>query len=213
MYFCKMLMIDNILISEEVLESKFICALDQCKGACCYEGDFGAPISDEEKHILDEIYPKVKPYLDGKSIEQIEKNGLYQYYREMKSWGTTLMPDGACVFMTRDEKGIAACGIEKAFKHGEIEFQKPISCHLYPVRVKENKAQGFIAVNYDQWEICKAACSLGESHKMPLYRFVKDALIRRFGAEFYAQLEDAALQYNLPIAKDINAVASDTRKV
>ena len=96
-------MIDNILVSDEVLEAKFICALDKCKGACCYEGDFGAPLSKEEKQILDEIYPKVKSFLDPKSIAHIEKNGLYQYYREMKSWGTSLMPDGACVgkFLTK----------------------------------------------------------------------------------------------------------------
>ena len=192
MYFCSMLMIDNVLISDEVLESKFICALDKCKGACCYEGDFGAPISNDEKQKIAEAYPKVKPYLDSKSIAQIEKNGRYQYYREMKSWGTTLMPDGACVFMTRDEKGIAACGIEKAFKNGETDFQKPISCHLYPVRIKENSAQGFVAVNYDQWDICKAACSLGEANKMPLYRFVKDALIRKLGKAFYEELDASA---------------------
>ena len=186
-----MLMIDNILVSDEVMEAKFICALDKCKGACCYEGDFGAPLSAEEKQILDEIYPNVKPFLNPKSIAHIEKNGLYKYYREMKSWGTSLMPDGACVFMTRDKKGIAACGIEQAFKDDATDFQKPISCHLYPVRIKENKEQGFVAVNYDQWDICKAACSLGEANKMPLFRFVKVALIRRFGKAFYKQLEAA----------------------
>ena len=191
-----MLMIDNVLVSDEVLESKFICALDKCKGACCYEGDFGAPLSQEEKQTLDEIYPKVKEFLDTASIDQIEKEGLYSYYKEMKSWGTSLMPDGACVFMTRDKNGIAACGIETAYKQGAVDFQKPISCHLYPIRVKTNIEQGFIAVNYDQWDICKAACSLGEKHKMPLFRFVKDALIRKFGESFYEQLEAAAEDLN-----------------
>jgi hypothetical protein len=187
-----MLVIENILISDEVLESKFICALDKCKGACCYEGDFGAPITTDEKQKIEDAYSKVKPFLNSKSIARIEKNGLYQYYREMKSWGTTLMPDGACVFMIRDENGIAACGIEKAYKNGETDYQKPISCHLYPIRIKENPAQGFVAVNYDQWDICKAACSLGEANKMPLYRFVKEALIRRFGEAFYEELDAAA---------------------
>ena len=191
MYFCSMLMIDNVLISDEVLESKFICALDKCKGACCYEGDFGAPLADGEKQILDAIYIKIKPYLNPESNAQIEQNGLYKYYREARSWGTSLMPDGACVFMTKDSNNIAACGIEKAYKDGVTDFQKPISCHLYPIRVKENKEQGFTAVNYDKWDICKAGCKLGESEKMPLYRFVKDALIRKFGIEFYMQLEAA----------------------
>lgn len=186
-----MLMIDNILVSDEVLEARFICALDKCKGACCYEGDFGAPVTAEEKEIIEEIYPNVKAFLTPQSIAQIEKSGLYQYYREMKSWGTALMPDGACVFMTRDKNGIAACGIEQANKAGVSDFKKPISCHLYPIRIKENKQQGFVAVNYDQWDICKAACTLGEAQKMPLYQFVKDALIRKFGEDFYQQLDEA----------------------
>lgn len=195
-------MIDNILVSDEVLEAKFICALDKCKGACCYEGDFGAPLTDAEKEIMEEIYPKIEGYLEPKSILQIEKKGLFQYYHEMKSWGTTLMPDGACVFMTRDEKGIAACGIETAFKEGASDFQKPISCHLYPIRVKVNKEQGFVAVNYDQWDICQAACSLGEANKMPLYRFVKDALIRKFGTGFYEQLDTAYHDMNTSHEKE-----------
>ncbi|MBK8448664.1 MAG: DUF3109 family protein [Saprospiraceae bacterium] len=184
-----MFIIDNVLISDDVLESNFICALDKCKGACCYEGDFGAPITNDEKDKLDSIYQQVKAYLSPKSILEIEKNGNSAYYREMKSFGTTLMPDGACVYMNKDEHGIAACGIEQAYKAGATDFQKPISCHLYPIRVKENKAQGFTALNYDQWDICKAACSLGESEKLPLFRFVKDALIRRFGLSFYEELE------------------------
>ncbi len=191
-YICGMLMIDNILVSEDILESRFICALDKCKGACCYEGDFGAPILEEEQEILEKIYAQIQDFLEPASIRQIESKGLTAYYPEMKSRGTALMPDGACVFMTRDKQGIASCGIEKAYKHGAVDFQKPISCHLYPVRVKTNTEQGFIAVNYDRWDICKAACNLGEQQKMPLYRFVKAALIRKFGEAFYDQLEAAA---------------------
>ncbi len=184
-------MIDNILVSDEVMESQFICNLDKCKGACCYEGDFGAPLTEAEKTILENSFDDFKLYLDPQAIKQIESSGLYAYYRENKTWGTSLMPDGSCVFMTRNAMGIAACGIEQAFKAGATEFQKPISCHLYPIRLKENKAQGFIALNYDEWDICKAACKLGQENKMPLFRFVKSALIRRFGPAFYEQLEAA----------------------
>lgn len=186
-----MVIIENVLVSDEVLETHFICALDKCKGACCYEGDFGAPLSLEEKQILDEIYPQIKVYLNSESIEHIGQHGLYKYYREARSWGTELMPDGACVFMTRDKNNIAACGIEQAYKEGVTEFRKPISCHLYPIRVKENVAQHFTALNYDQWEICNAACKLGASQKLPLYQFVKEALIRKFGTQFYEQLDAA----------------------
>jgi hypothetical protein len=184
-----MLMIDDILISEEVLETRFICALDKCKGACCYEGDFGAPVTKEEKVIIKQLYDEIKPFLNPASIDQIEKQGLFKYYPEMKSSGTALMPDGACVFMKKNKKGIASCGIEEAYNTGAIDFRKPVSCHLYPIRVKENKKQGFIAVNYDQWEICNPACRFGESQNMPLYQFVKEALIRRFGNDFYEQLD------------------------
>ncbi len=187
-------MIDNILISGEIMEAQFICALNKCKGACCYEGDFGAPIEPEEKEQLERIYPHIREYLSSESNKKIEESGIYAYYPEMKSWGTALMPDGACVFMNRDSSGIAVCGIEQAWKEGASDFRKPVSCHLYPIRVKENKAQGFIALNYDQWDICKAGCALGEQEKMPLFRFLKSALIRRFGEEFYMQLEAAWLR-------------------
>jgi hypothetical protein len=188
-----MLLIDDILVSEDLLKSHFICALNTCKGACCHEGDFGAPLTEEEKAILEKIYPQVKPYLDPSSIDRIEKTGMYTFYKEMNTWGTSLMENGACVFMCRNEEGVAYCGVEKAYHEGSTEFQKPVSCHLYPVRVISHEEQKFTAVNYDKWDICKAACSLGNQHKMPLYRFVKTALIRRFGESFYKQLEAAGM--------------------
>lgn len=184
-------MIDDILISDELLESYFVCKLDACKGACCYEGDFGAPLSKDELPVLTSVWKNLKNYLDPAAYEIIQKSGPYKFYREMQSWGTQLRPDGSCVFMIRDEKGIAKCGIEQAWKDGKTDFQKPISCHLYPVRVNENPKRGFTALNYDTWDICKAACRFGEENKMPLFRFVKSALIRRFGEEFYNQLEAA----------------------
>lgn len=187
-----MIAIGNILVSDEVVEEHFICHLDKCKGACCWKGDFGAPLELTEKQILDDIYPEVKEFLTKEGRKQIETNRPYRYYRGMASWGTELLDNGACAFMTKEKNGIAACGIEKAYKAGKTDFQKPISCHLYPLRVQENKTKTFTAINYDRWDICKAACALGESEKLPVYRFIKDALIRKFGKDFYESLEKAA---------------------
>ena len=175
------------------MTEKFHCQLTACKGACCYEGDFGAPLLDEEREILEQIQNNLEPFLSAESITILESQGSSKYYRGMQSWGTMLQKDGSCVYMYKNAEGIAGCSIEKAYQAGAVNFQKPVSCHLYPVRVKENKAQGFVACNYDRWDICQAACSFGKDQKMPLYRFVKDALIRRFGESFYEQL-DAAYQ-------------------
>ena len=187
-----MIAIRDILVSEDIIEEQFICSLDRCKGACCYEGDLGAPLQDEELDILDEIYPKVRPYLSQRSIEVIENKGLYAFYKDLGSYGTQLDKGGPCVFMGSDPTGVAYCNIEKAWKDGLIDFRKPISCHLYPIRVLSNKNQGFTAINYDRWEICNPGCQLGKQEKMPLYKFVKEAIIRRFGAQFYDELGEIA---------------------
>ncbi len=188
-----MIIIENKIISAEVVEKQFVCNLNACKGACCKEGDFGAPLDLEEKQTLDEIYPFVKPFLPEESIERIEKLGTSQWFEEPKEYGTTLLPDGACVFMTRDQLGIAHCGIEQAHNEGLINFKKPISCHLYPIRVESKDEIDHI--NYDRWDICSAACTLGEKEKVPVHQFVKQALVRKYGEEFYDQLDDAAKQY------------------
>ena len=188
-----MLIIENKLINEQVLNEQFMCNLDACKGACCWEGDFGAPLETEELYILEAIYEKVKPFLSTKSIKRIEEKGLFTFFEEPKEYGTTLMENtGACVYMTFDKNGVAKCGIEKAYEHGVIDFKKPISCHMYPVRVTQNRKNGFEVLNYDEWDICSAACKKGKDHKMPVYRFVKDALVRKYGPEFYEELEAAA---------------------
>ncbi|MDQ3142237.1 MAG: DUF3109 family protein [Bacteroidota bacterium] len=188
-----MIAIQDKLVSEDIIEEYFICALDQCKGACCWEGDLGAPLQDEELKILDEIYPVIKDLLSVESQDLIENGKGYLYFDELKGFGTRLHRNGPCVYLTYEESGMARCGIEKAWELGRIDFQKPISCHLYPIRVIENKAQGFTAVNYDRWDICSSGCQLGERHKLPLHQFVKKALIRKFGESFYEELEAAAL--------------------
>lgn len=184
-----MIIIDEILISEPVYRQHFVCNLKACKGACCWEGDFGAPLETGELHILENIYENIKPFLHPKGIEAIEAKGLYTWFDEPEEYGTSLLDNGTCAYMTIDKTGTAKCGIEQAYHAGATDFYKPISCHLYPIRVNKDEDKDFEALNYDEWEICNAACELGKKEQIPLYRFVKDAIIRRYGTAFYAQLE------------------------
>lgn len=186
-----MVIVQDKLISEDVLEQAFVCNLQACKGACCWEGDFGAPLEKGELDILVDIFDRVKPFLLPEAVDHLQKEGLYTFYED-EGFGTTLMPNGACAYMTLDPSGIAQCGIEKAFKAGAIEFQKPISCHLYPIRVKKDEKERFEALNYDRWEICNPACQLGKKLKMPVYRFLKEALVRKYGPDFYEELDEVA---------------------
>lgn len=188
-----MIVIDDILISDDVVDKKFVCDLSKCKGACCIEGDGGAPLEVDELQIMEDIYEKVKPYMSEKGIAAVEKKGKYVFEKddEYTGYGTPLIGNtGACAYVVEDENGMALCSIEQAHKDGIVDFKKPISCHLYPIRIKELKLN--TAVNYDYWDICDDACKLGKSLKMPTYKFVKDGLIRKFGEEFYAQLDGAA---------------------
>lgn len=191
-----MFMINNILVSDEILEKKFCCNLAACKGVCCVEGDYGAPLEPEEREILKAIYDKVEPGLDDVSRDAIDANGVEQYFPGMNDYGTTLRPDGACAFVTFDESGMALCGIEKKYNEGIIDFKKPLSCELYPIRVNRDREVGFTALNYDEWEICTPAIMNGEKLGLPLVVFAKEALIRGFGEEFYNALEAAQEFYN-----------------
>ncbi len=186
-----MLLIDDILVSDRLFTERFVCHLDKCKGVCCIEGDFGAPLETEELHTLERIYEDIKPFLRKEGLEVLEKEGLFTLYKEEKSYGTPLLENGACAYLTYDEKGIALCGIELAWKAGATDFQKPISCHLYPIRIARNEKKNFEAVNYEEWEICSDACKLGEELNVPVFRFLKEPLIRKYGEAFYEQLEDA----------------------
>ena len=186
-----MILIQDVIVSREVVDEAFMCNLNACKGACCWEGDFGAPLETEELHTLERIYPEIKPFLSEEGIEVLEKDGLFTYYKENKDYGTPLIDGGACAYITYDDKGIANCGIEKAYRAGATDFIKPVSCHLYPIRVQENEKKGFTAINYDQWDICSAACELGKKEKIPVYKFVKSGIIRKFGKEFFEELDSA----------------------
>ncbi len=184
-----MLIVKDVLVSDEIVEEQFICNLKACKGACCWEGDWGAPLETAELHILEQIYEHVAPYLSEEGKAVIKEDGLFTYYKEPKEYGTPLLKNGACAYMTYDEIGIAKCGIEQAYLAGATDFKKPISCHLYPIRVTENKKTGFESLNYDEWEICSAACQLGKKEQVPVYRFVKEALVRKYGEAFYEELD------------------------
>ncbi len=178
--------IDDKLISGELIDEMFHCDIAVCKGACCVEGDLGAPLEDRELGILDEIYPEVRPYLRKEGIEAIEEQGV-AVLDFTHAYSTPLVKGKECAYVTFDHKGVASCGIEQAWEDGKIDFRKPVSCHLYPVRIKEYDE--FDALNYDRWSICSAACSLGEKKGIPVYEFVKDALIRKYGQAFYDTLE------------------------
>ena len=185
-----MYLIQEVLVSEEVFSRQFVCHIDKCKGACCWEGDYGAPIAKDEIEQIKNAYPKVKKYLSETAIAQIEKQGVAPYDKEYGGEVTPLMEDKSCAFLLKDDSGVAVCSFQKAHQTGETDFIKPVSCQLYPLRVTSNEASGFEAINYDEWEICSAACNLGADLSMPVFRFVKDAIIRKYGTKFYEEMEN-----------------------
>ncbi|WP_228852708.1 DUF3109 family protein [Aegicerativicinus sediminis] len=184
-----MFQMGKTLVSEDILDKEFVCNLSACKGACCVDGDAGAPLEESETQILKDIFPMVRPYLRKEGIQSIEKQGPF-VIGEDGDFETPLVNGGECAYVIFDAKGVALCAIEEAYNKGDIDWKKPVSCHLYPVRVKEYSE--FSAVNYHRWPICNDACSLGKELKVPVYKFVKEALIRKFGENWYAGLEDVA---------------------
>lgn len=184
-----MFQLGKTIVSEEIIENDFVCNISACKGACCIDGEAGAPLEEEEISILDDIYEKVKPFLRPESIEIIQSQGTH-IKGEDGEWETPLVNGNECAYVIFDEKKTALCGIEEAYNSGHISWKKPVSCHLYPVRVKQY--QEFAAVNYHRWYICDDACALGKELQVPIYKFVKQALIRKFGAQWYKELEEVA---------------------
>lgn len=184
-----MFQLGKTIVSEEILEKDFVCNLSACKGECCIAGDAGAPLEEGERQILKDIYPKVKPFLRKEGIEAIEEQGT-SIIGEDGEHETPLINGADCAYVTFDKNGTALCGIEEAYNKGKITWKKPLSCHLYPVRVQNYSA--FSAVNYHQWYICDDACVLGKELQVPIYKFVKDALLRKFGEDWYAELEKTA---------------------
>mgnify|MGYP001442731444 FL=1 len=184
-----MIQVDDKIISFEVFEKQFVCDLSACKGACCVEGDAGAPLADKELDVLPNIYNEVKSYMRTEGIAEIEKQGFFVLDGDGDKT-TPLVKNKECAFVVFDENNIAKCSIEQAYNDGKINFKKPISCHLFPIRIKEYR--DFDAVNYEAINICKPACFCGESLRVPVYRFLKEPLIRLYGEEWYDKLTEAA---------------------
>lgn len=188
-----MFQIENTLISEEIIENDFVCNLNACRGACCVDGESGAPLEDAETEILVDIFADVKPYLTPEGIKAIEEQGAF-VKGEDGEWETPLVNKSECAYVIFSEKGVAKCGLEEAYNQGATTWKKPVSCHLYPIRTREYTE--FTAVNYHKWEICDPACSLGQELKVPIYKFVKEALTRKFGEKWYSELEKVAEELN-----------------
>ncbi len=193
-----MIQIDDKLISEDLFSEEFVCNLAKCKGICCVEGDAGAPLDEDETKILDEIYPKIKPYLRSEGIQAIEEQGTYTLDFE-EDLVTPLVNNAECAYVIFDEKGYTKCAIEKAYEDGVIDWQKPISCHLYPIRITEYS--NFSAINYHEWDICSDACTLGKELGVKVYQFLKKPLIRKYGEEFYQTLSEAAEEWEKEFGK------------
>jgi len=187
-----MILLDNTIISEDILEKNFICNLSACKGACCIEGDFGAPITEEEIETIGAELSNILPFLNSESVNEINKKGIWEKDID-GDLVTTCLPSGECNFSIKESDGTLKCGIEQANKACKSSIQKPLSCHLYPIRI--SKVGNYDAVNYHKWDICKPACKLGDEHKLPVFQFLKIPLIRKFGTEWFNELSFVAAQW------------------
>ena len=183
-----MFQLNKTIVSEEILEKEFVCNLSACKGACCVDGDAGAPLDEAETKILAEIFPKVKPFLRSEGVKAIEEQGTH-VVSDFGELETPLIDGKDCAYVIFDGK-TALCGIEQAYNQGIVDWKKPVSCHLYPIRIKEYS--DFSAVNYHKWHICSDACALGEELGVPVYQFVKEALVRKFGQQWFDELDKVA---------------------
>ncbi len=187
-----MIAIDNVLLSDKIISEQFVCDLNKCKGACCVDGDAGAPLDKSELKKIDEVLDKVLPYLNKISKNEIEKQGNYVYDKEF-GWVTPTINSQVCVYGIKDSNGIVKCGIEQAYLEGKIQWKKPISCHLFPIITKKSNDGVTVLANYEPREDnCKAACSLGKKLKVPVYEFLKEPLTRKFGKKFYEALDATA---------------------
>ena len=183
-----MIQVEDKIISLDVFEKHFVCDLNACKGSCCVDGDAGAPLLENEVNILEDIYEQVKPYMMQKGIDVVDKEGVAVLDIEGEVT-TPLVNSRECAFVI-DENGISKCSIEKAHYEGKVKFKKPISCHLFPIRIQE--FSDLDAVNYEEIKICAPACKCGSKLEVPVYAFLKEPLIRKYGEVWYKELLEAA---------------------
>jgi hypothetical protein len=188
------------MISDEIVEKQFVCDLSKCKGACCVDGDAGAPLEKDEMKIIDRAFETVKPYLTPEGLEAIAEKGRYVHDKEF-GWVTSTIGAGICVYGYKDEQGVVKCSFEQAYNEGKIEWKKPISCHFFPIIVETDRLQE--RMNYEPRNThCKPACKLGESLKVPVYKFLKEPIVRKYGEAFYNALDH--------IAKEVEAGRYET---
>lgn len=193
-----MIAIDNKLISDEVVEARFVCDLNKCKGSCCEDGDAGAPLEKWELDKLNEYYPVIEKYMSDEGKKEVKRQGKYVYDREF-GFVTPTINGGLCAYGCKDEFGIIKCSIEQAFSEGKTDWKKPVSCHLFPIKITQSEEDPDMEyLNYvPRQDLCKPACALGKKLKIPVYQFLKEALIRKYGQEFYNTLAATAEQINL----------------
>lgn len=188
-----MFQIKDTIVASDVIEESFICDLSVCKGECCVEGDSGAPLENEEVKIIEDLLPQVWDDLSPEAQNIIKQQGV-AYKDDDGEMVTSIVNGKDCVFTYYDEQNVCKCAIEKAYREGRVDFYKPISCHLYPIRLQKYKS--FTAVNYHRWRICKAAVLLGKKEGLKIYQFLKEPLVRRFGEDWYNELALVAEEYN-----------------
>lgn len=187
-----MIAIDNVLVSDEVVSEQFVCDLTKCKGGCCEDGDAGAPLETTELNELINAYDIVQEYMNDEGKKEVEKSGKYIYDQEF-GWVTPTIKTGICAYGYRNDQGIIKCAIEQAYNDKRIGWRKPLSCHLFPIRIKQSKDKQIDYVNYEpRQDLCAAACKLGKKLKVPVYIFLKDSIVRKYGLEFYETLEATA---------------------
>jgi hypothetical protein len=191
----RLIVIDKIMLSDDIVESQFVCNLSKCKGGCCEDGDAGAPLLDEELDEVHQAYEIVKPWMKNEGIDEVEKNGMYRYDKEF-GWVTPTINGEICAYGFHDEKGIIKCAFEAAYNEKKIKWKKPISCHLYPIKRSKSRYSDQELLNYEPREdMCSPACSLGKELKVPVYKFLKEPLVRAYGEDFYEVLDQVAQNY------------------
>jgi len=187
--------IDHVLLSDEIAEGQFVCNLSKCRGGCCEDGDAGAPLTEQELDEVNKAYPIVKSLMNADGISEVEKNGLYRYDREF-GWVTPTVDNKICAYGIRDAAGIIKCVFEEAHREKKIKWKKPISCHLYPIKQSRSKSSNQDYLNYEpRKDMCAPACALGKELKVPVYVFLKEALVRAYGNDFYNALDTISKTY------------------